>query len=167
LYISDGMKLGFFNGEGVQILRVPAAYTDGDSIVYFRYSDVISTGDIFLNTGYPVIDLEKGGTLQGIIDGLNHVLDIAIAEYRSEGGTMIVPGHGRVTDSSDVAYYRDMLTVIRDRVSDLIKKGMTLEQVKAARPTLDYDGRWGSTTGPWTTEQFVEAVYRSLAGGAR
>jgi hypothetical protein len=167
VYISDGMKLGFFNGEGVQVLRVPAAYTDGDSIVYFRYSDVISTGDIFLNTGYPVIDLEKGGTLQGIIDGLNHVLDIAIAEYRSEGGTMIVPGHGRVTDSSDVAYYRDMLTVIRDRVSDLIKKGMTLEQVKAARPTLDYDGRWGSTTGPWTTEQFVEAVYRSLAGGAR
>jgi glyoxylase-like metal-dependent hydrolase (beta-lactamase superfamily II) len=131
-------------------------------MVYFRYSDVISTGDIFLTTGYPVIDLEKGGSFQGVIDGLNHILDIAVAEYRSEGGTMIIPGHGRVADSSDVAYYRDMLVVIRDRVSDMIKKGMTLQQVKAARPTLDYDGRWGNTNDTWKTEQFVEAVYRSL-----
>jgi hypothetical protein len=164
VYISDGLKLGFFNGEGVQVLNVPAAYTDGDSMVYFRYSDVISTGDIFLTTGYPVVDLAKGGSLQGIIDGLNHILDIAVAEYRSEGGTMIIPGHGRVADSSDVAYYRDMLVVIRDRVSDMIKKGMTLAQVKAARPTMDYDGRWGITNDTWKTEQFVEAVYRSLTG---
>lgn len=165
VYISDGMKLGFFNGEGVQVLNAPAAYTDGDSMVYFRYSDVISTGDVFLTTGYPVIDRQKGGTLQGIIDALNHILDIAVAEYRSEGGTMIVPGHGRVADSSDVAYYRDMLVVIRDRVSDMIKKGMTLAQVKAASPTMDYDGRWGATNDAWKTEQFVEAVYRSLTQG--
>ena len=119
-------------------------------------------GDIFVTTSYPIIDLQRGGNIQGIIDGLNRILDMSIAEYRTEGGTMIVPGHGRLCDSADVAYYRDMVTIIRDRVDDMIKKGMTLEQIKAARPTRDYDPRYGATSGFRTTDMFVEAVYKTL-----
>jgi hypothetical protein len=109
-----------------------------------------------------LIDTGKGGTIQGVIDGLNHILDIAVAEYRSQGGTWIVPSHGRLSDTADVASYRNMLVMIRDRIADLKGKGMTLAQVRAARPTLDFDGRYGSTTGPWTTDMFIEAVYRTL-----
>jgi glyoxylase-like metal-dependent hydrolase (beta-lactamase superfamily II) len=162
-YERESYKLSqFFNGEGVQLFHMPAAITDGDSAVWFRYSDVISTGDLYSTVSYPVIDLQRGGSIQGVLDGLNRILDIAYAEFRSQGGTMIVPGHGRLSDIGDVAYYRNMVSIVRDRVQALIKKGLTLEQVKAARPTMDYDGRWGSDTGPWTTEMFVEAVYRSL-----
>jgi glyoxylase-like metal-dependent hydrolase (beta-lactamase superfamily II) len=146
----------FFNGEAIQIIHQPAAHTDTDSMVYFRGADVLATGDIFSTTGYPVIDLDKGGSLQGIIDGLNHILDIAIPEFRLEGGTMIIPGHGRLCDSADVAYYRDMVTVIRDRIQDQIKKGKTLAQVQEAGLTKDYDGRYGSP------KSFIEAAYKSL-----
>lgn len=163
-YFGEQMKLShFFNGEGVQLTHMPNAHSDGDSIVYFRGSDVIATGDLFVMTTYPFIDIEKGGHINGIIDAMNRVLDIVIPEFRMEGGTMIVPGHGRVADGADVAYYRDMLTIIRDRVQDMIKKGMTLEQVKAAKPTADYDPRWGATSGFWTTDQFIEAVYKNLS----
>jgi cyclase len=124
--------------------------------VWFRGSDVISTGDFFDLDKYPVIDLKRGGSIQGVLDALNAVLDYAFAEVRSEGGTMIVPGHGRLGDMSDVGYYRDALTIIRDRVQDLIKKGMTVEQVKAAKPSLDYDARYGRS------DAFIESVYRSL-----
>jgi len=146
----------FFNGEAIQIIHQPAAHTDTDSMVYFRGSDVLATGDIFVTIGYPVIDIAKGGSLQGIIDGLNHILDIAIPAFRLEGGTMIVPGHGRLCDSADVAYYRDMVTVIRDRIRDQIRKGKSLEEVKAAGLTKDYDGRYGSP------DSFIEAAYKSL-----
>lgn len=163
-YYGEGMRLShFFNGEGIELIHGPASHTDGDSVVWFRGSDVIATGDIFSTETYPVIDRTRGGNIQGVVDGLNRVLDLAFPEFRSEGGTMIVPGHGRISDSADVGYYRDMVTIIRDRVQDLIKKGMTLEQVRAAKPTADYDPRYGATTGSWTTEMFVEAVYRSLA----
>jgi hypothetical protein len=114
-----------------------------------------------------LIDLEKGGSISGIIKGLNHILDLAVGEYRSQGGTWIIPSHGRLSDTADVASYRNMLVMIRDRVQDSINKGMTLDQVKAARPTLDFDGRYGSTTGSWTTAMFVEAVYRSLKAPAK
>src|SRR4029450_517218 len=107
-------------------------------------------------------DLEKGGNIQGVINGLNHILDLAVAEYRGQGGTWVVPGRGRLSDTADVASYRNMLTMIRDRVRDSIKKGMTLEQVKASRPTLDFDGRYGSTTGRWTTEMFAEDGAKTL-----
>jgi cyclase len=146
----------FFNGEAIQIIHQPAAHTDTDSMVYFRGADVLATGDIFVTTGYPVIDLAKGGSLQGIIDGLNHILEIAIPEFRLEGGTMIVPGHGRLCDSADVAYYRDMVTVIRDRIRDQIGKGKSLEEVTAAGLTKDYDGRYGSP------DRFIESAYKSL-----
>jgi glyoxylase-like metal-dependent hydrolase (beta-lactamase superfamily II) len=152
----------YFNGEPVFMYHVPAAHSDGDSIVYFRRSDVVATGDIYRTDSYPVIDLEKGGNVQGIIDGLNLVLDLAVPEHHEEGGTFVVPGHGRISDEFDVLEYRDMVTIIRDRVQAMIKKGMTLAQVKAARPTLDYDSRYGATTGNWTTDMFVEAVYKSL-----
>jgi len=163
-YQRESYKLSqFFNGEGVQLFHLPDAHTDGDSIVWFRYSDVIATGDVYSTISYPVIDLKRGGSVQGVLAGLNRILDIAYAEFRAQGGTMIIPGHGRLSDAGDVAYYRNMVSIIKDRIQDMVKKGMTLEQVKAARPTLDFDGRWGSTTGPWTTNMFIEAVYRSLS----
>ena len=151
----------FFNGEAVQIIHQPAAHTDGDSIVFFRRSDVIATGDIFTTTMYPFIDAPRGGSVNGIIDALNRIIDLAIPDHKvQEGGTMIIPGHGRLCDEQDVIEYRDMVTIVRDRIQYMIKKGMTLDQVKAARPTLDFDPRYGADTGFWTTAMFVETIYR-------
>jgi cyclase len=162
-YHNEYYKLSsYFNGEGIQLMAAPAAHTDGDTWVWFRGSDVIATGDVFNLDTYPVIDVKRGGSINGVLNALNALLDYSFAEVRSEGGTMIIPGHGRLGDMSDVGYYRDLLTIIRDRVQDMIKKGMTLEQVKAAKPTLDYDPRYGAKTGPWTTDMFIEAVYTSL-----
>lgn len=162
-YSLEQMKFSnFVNGEGIMLYHAPRATTDGDTIVYFRGSDVIVSGDIFRQDTYPVIDAEKGGTIQGVLDALNHILDLSIPEFREEGGTMVIPGHGRLSDSADVGYYRDMCTVIRDRIQDMVNRGMTLQQVKAAKPTMDYDLRFGVTTGPWTTDMFVEAVYKTL-----
>jgi glyoxylase-like metal-dependent hydrolase (beta-lactamase superfamily II) len=154
----------YFNGEGIQVYHVPNAHTDGDSIVFFRRSDVISAGDIFVTNGYPIVDLARGGNIQGVIDGLNLILDLAIPGTYQEGGTMIVPGHGRLCDEADVVEYRNTVVIIRDRIQDLIEKGMNLEQVKAAKPTLDYDRRYGATSGVWTTDMFIEAVYKNLGG---
>ena len=160
----------FFNGDGIEIIHIPAAHTDGDSIVFFRRSDVISTGDIFVTNRYPLIDLQRGGNIQGEIAGLNKIIEIAIPEalggndVLQEGGTMVIPGHGRLCDVADVVFYQEMVTIIRDRIQDMINKGMTLEQVKAAKPTRDYDPRYGTTSGIWTTDMFVEAVYKSLTG---
>ena len=161
-FIGDDKKL-FFNDEGIHIIHQPAAHTDGDSIVFFRRSDVISTGDIFTTTNYPVIDLARGGTINGTIDGLNKIVDLIVPVYGQEGGTLVIPGHGRLCNMGDVINYREMATIVRDRVQDMVNKGMTLEQVKAARPTRDYDPLYGSTTGFWTTDQFVEAVYKTLS----
>jgi cyclase len=151
----------FFNGEAIEIIHQPAAHTDGDTLVFFRRSDVISAGDLFVTTTFPVIDREAGGNIAGIIAALNRILDIAIPRDKQEGGTYVVPGHGRLCDEADVLEYRDMVTIIHDRVVDMIRKGMTLEQVKAARPTLDYDGRYADAD--WTTDRFIEAVYRNLS----
>ena len=165
-YYKDTMKLShFFNGEGVQLIHMPKAHSDGDSIVVFRGSDVVAAGDVYLTESYPIVDVDRGGTIDGIVSALNHILDLSIAEFRTEGGTLIVPGHGRISDSADVAFYRDMTVIIRDRVQDMVKKGMTLEQVKAAKPTADYEPRYGATTGFWTTDEFIEAVYKTLGGG--
>lgn len=147
----------FFNGEGVQITHHPAAHTDGDSMVYFRYSDVIAAGDILNTTAYPSIDTARGGTIGGLLDGLNFILDLAIPEFRAQGGTLIIPGHGRVMDTGDVTNYRNMVAIIRDRIAALKAKGQTLAQVKTARPTLDYDGIYGSP------DAFIEAIYSTLS----
>jgi len=152
----------YFNGEAVVMYHAPKANTDGDSLVFFRRSEVISAGNIYSTVSYPMIDLANGGSIQGVIAGLNQILDLAVPEIRGQGGTMIIPSHGRLSDTGDVGSYRNTMTMIRDRVQDLIDKGMTLEQVKAAKPTLDFDGRYGSDTGSWTTAMFVEAVYKSL-----
>jgi len=161
-YFGDSQEL-FFNGEAIQLFHPKSAHTDGDSIVFFRRSDVVLTGDIFTTTNYPIIDLQNGGSINGVIDALNFILDLTIPAEKQEGGTMVIPGHGRLCDEADVVEYRDMVTIIRDRVQDMIKKGMTLEQVKAAKPTRDYDPLYGSTTGFWTTDMFVEAAYKSLS----
>lgn len=163
-YYGEGMRLShYFNGEGIELIHRPDSHTDGDTLVRFRGSEVIAAGDLYSTETYPVIDIARGGNIQGVVDSLNRILDLSFPEFRTEGGTMIVPGHGRISDSADVAYYRDMVTIIRDRVQDMIKKGMSLEQVKAARPTADYDPRYGTSAGEWTTDMFVESVYLSLA----
>jgi len=150
----------YFNGEPIEVISMPAAHSDGDSIVFFRHSDVISAGDIFTTTGFPVIDVEAGGTINGIVDALNRIIDIAIPEDHQEAGTYVISGEGRLCDESDVVYYRDMVTIIRDRIADMIARGMTLRQVKAARPTIDYEDRYA--TSSWTADMFVEAAYNTL-----
>ena len=159
-YIGDRREM-FFNGESIQIFHDPRAHTDGDSIVYFRHSDVVVAGDIFNTTSYPVIDLKTGGTINGVIAGLNHLLDIVIPREKEEGGTYVIPGHGRVADEGDLVAYRNMVTIIRDRIQDGIKRGMTLDQIKATKPTAGYDRRWSSQA--WTPDMFVEAAYRTLS----
>ena len=149
-----------FNGEGVQIFSEAPAHTDGDSIVYFRGSNAISAGEIFSTVGYPVIDLARGGSIQGEIRALNHLLELTVPEIAQEGGTMVIPGHGRLSDEADVTEYRDMVTIVRDRIADLIQKGKSLSEVQAARVTRDYDGRYSQPS--WTGEMFVESVYNSL-----
>ncbi|HYR83311.1 MAG TPA: MBL fold metallo-hydrolase [Terriglobia bacterium] len=152
----------YFNGEAIFIYHIPNAHTDGDVLVYFRGSDVLVAGDIFVTTTYPIIDAKLGGGVEGFITGLNKILDITVPKYLQEGGTYVIPGHGRVGDEADVLDYRDMVVIIRDRIQDMIKRGLTLEQIKAARPALDYDERYGNDKA-WPTAMFVEAVYRDLS----
>ncbi len=161
-YFTREKKL-FFNGEAVLLSHIPAAHTDGDTMVYFRRSDVISAGDLYVTTSYPIIDLQRGGNIQGILEALNRMIDISVPADKQEGGTYIIPGHGRVADQADLVEYRDMTTIIRDRIADGVKKGLSLEQVKAAQPTLDYDGVYNKPGGFWTADQFIEAVYKSLS----
>ncbi|MBI4264932.1 MAG: MBL fold metallo-hydrolase [Acidobacteria bacterium] len=157
-YFVDQKDL-FINGEPVQLIHAQAAHTDGDTMVVFRRTDVVSAGDVFTPDRYPVIDLQRGGSINGLIAGLNQLLRITVPEFNQQGGTLVVPGHGRLSDEADVADYRDMVTIVRDRIQDLVKRKMTLEQVKAARPTFDYDGIYGAQKGA----EFIEQVYRSLA----
>jgi cyclase len=147
-----------FNGEAVVVYHVAAAHSDGDSIVHFRRSDVLATGDVFTPGRYPVIDLERGGSVQGLIDAVNQILRITVPLKYQEAGTYVIPGHGRLCDEADVVEFRDMVTIVRDRVRDMIAKGMTLEQVKAARPTRDYDTEYDAKGAP----AFIETVYKSL-----
>ena len=150
-----------FNAEAVFLYHVPPAHTDGDIMVYFRTSDVLVAGDIFLTTGYPVIRSDAGGGIDGFVAGLNKLLDIAVPKYLQEGGTYVIPGHGRVCDEADLVDYRDMVVIVRDRIASSVAKGMTLEQVMATKPTLDYDQRYG--TPAYTPAMFVAAVYRDLS----
>lgn len=154
-------KTMWFEG-GIEILAQPDAHTDGDLIVYFRQADVIAAGDVFVTEGYPVIDRARGGSIQGLIDAANRLIDITIPRFNQQGGTLVVPGHGRICNEADLVEYRDMITIVRDRVERMTDAQMTLEDVVAARPTRDYDGVFGADDGPWTTRMFVEAVYGSL-----
>jgi cyclase len=150
----------FYNGEGIEIIHVPAAHTDGDSIVFFRRSDVISAGDVFVTTSYPFIDTASGGSYQGFVAALEKLVDIIIPVYGQDGGTLVIPGHGRISNLGDVLNYREMLIVVGDRIKSMIEAGMTLEQVKAAKPTVDYDPVYGARAG--SSERFIEATYQTL-----
>jgi cyclase len=151
----------FLNGEPVVLYHAPKAHTDGDTLVHFRTSDVIAVGDVFSPDRYPVIDRATGGSVQGLIAALNRILEITVPARFQEGGTYVIPGHGRLSDEADVVEYRDMVTIITERVQDLIQKGLTWDQVKAARPSRDYDPEYGGEGGS-SPDVFVEAIYRSL-----
>ena len=158
-------KYMYLNGEAIEVLHQPAAHTDSDVFAFFRASDVVVAGDVLDTRQFPVIDVERGGTIQGEIAALNRLADLAVVSVpvvTREAGTIVVPGHGRLCDQYDVVEYRDMVTIIRDRVRDLIKAGRSLAEVKAAQPANGYMGRYGNPGGEWTTERFIEAVYRSL-----
>ena len=156
----------YLNGEGIQITHMPAAHTDGDTVVAFRRGDVIATGDLVDTTRFPVIDVARGGSVQGEIDALNRLMDMTIynlpLQWTSDR-TLLVPGHGHVYDKLDLLEYRDAITIVRDRVRHLIGQGRTLEQVKAANPTLGYRSQYGAESGPWTTDMFVDVIYRELS----
>jgi len=156
----------YLNDDAVMVLRHVGAHSDGDSMVLFRRADVIVTGDILDLRHFPVIDPARGGGILGEIEALNRLLELTVPAmplvYKA-GRTLLVPGHGRVSDYGELVEYRDMVTVIRDIVQDMTKKRMTLAQVKAANPTQGYRRRYGSDTGEWTTEMFVEAVFNGLS----
>jgi len=156
------LKTLFVTGEPIEMIHQPSAHTDGDLMIFFRKSDVISTGDLFSTDRYPVIDAARGGSLGGVLDALNRLIDIAIPEYNSMGGTRVIPGHGRICNEIDLVEYRDAMTIIADRITQLVLEGKTLDQVKAAGVSLDYDGIYGATTGSWTTDMFVETAYREI-----
>ena len=149
----------FFNGEAIFLYHIPRAHSDGDIIVYFRGSDVLVAGDLFVTTQYPIIDLQAGGGIDGYLDGLDRILDIAVPAYLQEGGTYVIPGHGRVGDEADVLTFRDMLFIVRARIADLVKQGKTLAQVQSARPALDYDVRYGNDKA---SADFVASIYTDL-----
>jgi glyoxylase-like metal-dependent hydrolase (beta-lactamase superfamily II) len=153
----------FHNNDAIEMFWEPNASTDGDSIVHFRGADVIVAGDVFTTTQYPMIDLRNGGSVRGEILALNDILKRTVYRHEGEGGTIVVPGHGYICDEHEVVEYRDMLAIVRDRVQAMVKKGASLAQVRAARPTADYDTRYGATSGAWTTDLFVEAVFRDLS----
>jgi glyoxylase-like metal-dependent hydrolase (beta-lactamase superfamily II) len=160
----------YLNGEGIQALHMPAATTDGDLAVFFRRGDVIATGDIIDTTRWPFIDTKRGGTLQGELDALNRLMDLAILNVPIQWNpdrTLLVPGHGFVYDKLDLLEYRDAVTVVRDRVQALIDEGKTLAQIKATDPTLGYRSQYGADKGPWTTDMFVEVIYNELAAAKK
>jgi glyoxylase-like metal-dependent hydrolase (beta-lactamase superfamily II) len=152
----------YFNGEGIELLHPGNAHTDGDTMVYFRKSDVLVAGDVYANDLFPRVDLQNGGEFSGIIKALNTLIRVTIPREKEEGGTYVIPGHGRVADEADLVEYRDMTTILRDRVADAVKRRQTLAQTQATRLTRDYDGRYGLAQGGWSTANFVEAVYQSV-----
>ncbi len=159
----------YLNDDAVQMLRQLGAHSDGDSMVMFRRADVIATGDIIDLRQFPVIDPAKGGSIQGELEALNRLLELTVPAMPlvlKEGRTLLVPGHGRVSDYAELVEYQNMVTTIKDIIQAMVDKGMTLQQVKAANPTAGYRRRYGSDTGPWTTDMFVEAIYNGLKSPA-
>src|SRR5215467_9566638 len=151
------------NDEGIEILYQPAAHSSADSFVLFRSSDVVVAGDVVDFTRFPVIDAANGGTVQGEIDALNKLIDLTIAPtpfIYKDVGTYVIPGHGRLCEQMEIVDYRDMVVLVRDNVAELMKQGKTLDQIKAARPALPYETRYGAQSG--VTNAFVEAIYKSL-----
>jgi len=155
----------YINNDGVQVIRSIGAHSDADSMVLFRRADVIATGDVLDLRHFPVIDTQNGGSIQGELAALNHLLDLTIPAMPfvlKPGRTLLVPGHGRISDYDELVEYQNMVTIIHDRIKALVDRGMTLEQVVAADPTAGYRVRYGADSGPWTTDMFVAAVYEGL-----
>ena len=151
------------NDEAIQVMHQNAAHSDADSFVLFRRSDVVAAGDILDATRFPVIDVEHGGSVQGEIDALNRLIGLAIppGPFIYEGiGTYVIPGHGRLCVQLDVVNYRDMVVIVRDVIADMIKRGMTLSQIKEASPAKPFESEYG--TQPGVTSAFIEAIYKSL-----
>jgi cyclase len=157
----DATKDFSMNDEAIVVYHAPAAITDGDSMVFLRGSDVLATGDVYTPDRYPTIDLTRGGSVQGLISALNHVLTLTVPKAFQEGGTKVVPGHGRLSEEADVVEFRDMVVIIRDRVRAYQDRGMSLEEIQAESPSFDYDREYQSAFGP-APEEFVETIYRSL-----
>jgi glyoxylase-like metal-dependent hydrolase (beta-lactamase superfamily II) len=155
------------NGEPIVVFHQPAAHSDGDIFVLFRNSDVVDAGNVMDMSRFPMIDLAHGGSIQGEIAALDRLLELAIPpaplvyDY-SDNATDVIPAHGRICEQWEVVDYRDMVVIITDTIADMMKRHMTLDQIEAADPTKAYEARYGSTTGPWTTNMFVAAVYQSL-----
>ena len=150
-----------FNGEAIDIIHMPNAHSDGDSLVYFRGSNVLVTGDLYTNTSLPLINTSEGGTYMGLVEAFDQMIEITVADDLMEGGTFVIPGHGYIADEADLAEYRDMVFIIRDRLHRLIvEDGFTLEQVKEARPTLGWESRYSNPE--WSTEMFIESIYQEF-----
>jgi cyclase len=144
------------NGEDVQLIAVPVAHTDGDTMVYFPNANVIMTGDYYRSVGYPNIDRANGGTLKGLLAAFDLTIE------RAAPATKIIPGHGAMVEETAVMAHRDMVIAIRDRVAILIKQGKTQAEVIAAKPQADYDAK---VLQPGTTgDRFVGQVYAELGG---
>jgi len=168
-YTGKGYPM-YLNGDAIQVIYMPAAHSDGDSVVFFHRADVIVTGDILDTTRFPVIDVAKGGSIQGEIDALNRIVEMTVPPFPlafQEDRTYVVPGHGFLCDYYDLVEYRSVVLIMRDRIQDLIARGMTLQQVKAADPAQGFKKRYGAEAGPWTTDMFVEAVFKSLTANVR
>jgi cyclase len=153
----EGRLLVHMDGEDIQLIAVPHAHTDGDTMVYFPASNVIMTGDFFRSLGYPFFDLNNGGSLPGLVDGLNQILAIAKPD------TKIVPGHGEVVDRTAIAAHRDMIIAVRDKIAPMVARGDTVEQVLAGKPTAAYDAK--VPQGEQTSERFVRALYTEIQNG--
>lgn len=150
----EGIVKLHINGEVVELIPIPKAHTDGDTMIYFPGLDIIMTGDFYRSVQYPNIDRNNGGTLNGLLDGLGVVIGLA------GPNTKIVPGHGPVVGRAEVLANRDMILAVRDRVAQLIAQGKTQDEVLAANPTAEYDARVPNSKE--TTQRFVTQLYAEL-----
>jgi glyoxylase-like metal-dependent hydrolase (beta-lactamase superfamily II) len=153
-------KTMWFNDEPIEMRHIPSAHTDGDILVFFRRSDVVVAGDIVHTTQYPMFDPKRGGSIQGILDGLNEIIEITVPRFNQQAGTRVVPGHGRILNEADVVEYRDMMTIIRDRIKSYIDAGKTLDEIRKIGPTFEYDPLY-SAPG-WTGDMLIAAIYDDL-----
>lgn len=159
----------YLNGQGIEMLAQDKAHSEADAVVLFRGSEVLVTGGIFDITGFPVIDIEHGGTIQGEVDALNALIDLSIPNAPLawlEGGTIVIPAHGRPCQQAELVEYRDMVTIVRDRIRDLKSAGKALRQIIESDPTAGYTQRYGSA-GNAATTAFIEAIYQSLDAPAK
>ncbi|MCZ6775661.1 MAG: MBL fold metallo-hydrolase [Ignavibacteria bacterium] len=142
------------NGDEVHVFHVDPAHTDGDAVVHFRKANVVHMGDLYFSESYPFIDLSSGGSVNGVIEGVNHVLTMI------DKDTKVIPGHGSLSDADGLKTYHDMLVTVRDRVMNMLTEKKTLEEIKSSKPTAEFDAAWGQ--GWIKPDKFVETIYEDL-----